>query len=143
MERKNQPFCNTSEVLAEISKLGDFKSKNWDGFTGNNNTFADLQEKVKKEYDYLHSFWEKDESGDITHVKDEKFIPWNPLPAFDDLSQESQDYASGRGRYKRFYTSFCKYDIFHEREHQLEDLLWSIFGLFHDWQFCSQGWTAY
>ena len=143
MERKNQPFCNTTDVLAEISKLRDFKFKNWDGFAGDNNTFADLHEKVKKEYEYLQSFWARKENGELDYVKDEMFIPWNCLPAFDDFSQESQDYASGRGKYKRYYNSFCKYDIFHEREHQLEELLWSISGLFHDWQFVTQGWTAY
>ena len=143
MERKNQPFCNTSEVLAEISRLGNFKSNDWRGFTGDCDTFADLQKKVKVEYDYLQSFWAKNDAGDIDHVKDEMFIPWNCLPAFDDFSQESQDFASGRGKYKRFYNSFCKYDIFHEREHYLENLLWAIHRLFHDWHFVTQGWTAY
>jgi hypothetical protein len=36
-----------------------------------------------------------------------------------------------------------KYDIFHKREDHLEEILGIIFSLFHDWQFCTQGWTAY
>ena len=136
-----QPFCNVSAIRERCKELQEYSSNKWDGFTGNQNTFADLQDEVKKEYDYLHSFWHKKEDGDIDYVINEKFYRWNCLPAFYDLPQYLQDWSLGRGEFKTIQCD--KYDIFHRREHFLEETLSWIFGLFHDWQFCTQGWTAY
>ena len=137
-----QPFCNVTAIRQKCKELQEYSSKRWDGFSGNNKTFADLQDEVKKEYEYLHGFWHKDESGEIDYVIDEKFFKWNCLPAFYDLPQYLQDWSQGRTKEFRI-SGCCKYDIFHKREKYLEDTLWWIFSLFHDWQFCSQGWTAY
>lgn len=137
-----QPFCNVTAIRERCKELEKFSSNNWDGFTGDQNTFADLQEEVKKEYEYLHGFWHKNENGEIDHVMDEKFFPWNCLPAFYDLPQYLQDWSLGRTKEFKI-CGCCKYDIFHKRESYLEETLYWIFGLFHNWQFVTQGWTAY
>lgn len=144
MERKanQQPCCNTMAIKAKCNALYEFRKNDWKGFDGDFETFANLQDEVKKEYDYLHSFWHKNEYGEIDYVIDEKFIPWNCLPAFYDLPQFRQDWAQGRTREFKI-DGCCKYDIFHKREEHLEEILGIIFSLFHDWQFCTQGWTAY
>ena len=79
MERKanQQPCCNTVAIKAKCNALYEFRKKEWRGFDGNFETFATLQDEVKKEYDYLRSFWQKNEYGEIDHIIDEKFIPWN------------------------------------------------------------------
>lgn len=143
MERKEQPFCNTAEVMKKVNELYEFQKQSWQGFKGDIQTFIDLQEQVKPEYNYLKSFWNKNEQGEETDVKDNMFIPWNCLRAFDDLPQDLQDYVLNRGIYKGYFAGYCKYDVFHRREEHLDFVLGCIFKLFHDWQFVTQGWTAY
>jgi len=140
--RKTQPFCNVTAIRLKCKELEKFSSDGWNGFIGNQNTFADLQDKVLKEYNYLHGFWHKDEDGNIDHVINEKFYPWNCLPAFYDLPQYLQDWSQGRTKEFKM-DGCCKWDVYHKRERYLEETIDWISGLFHDWQFVTQGWTAY
>lgn len=131
MERKNQPFCNTAAVLKTIKELDEFKANSWHGFTGGTDTFTDLQSEIRNEREYLKGFW--NEKG--TTIDDKKFIGWKALPAYDDTPENHKVYTKK--------VAETKYDILHDRERYLENLFYSVFSLYHDWHFVTQGWTAY
>lgn len=128
-------FCNTTDVRSEIKRLFTFQENKWNGFDGNENTFADLQNKVLAEAKYLEDFW------DDQIVNDQKFWGWSCLQAFDDTPEKYRMYCSRSKEFRNDHV--CKYDVLHDRERYLYELNTTIWSLFHDWQFVTQGWTAY
>lgn len=136
MERMNI-FVNTSELVKTLNEIGKRShSSDWKDEDGK--TLYDLQEELKKERDFLQSFWitEKGESGrEYTSIPLGGLAGWNWEQALYDMPLYLQKYALER--------SDGKYGIFHERERWLEELQHDIFCLFHAWHFDTQGWTAY
>ena len=127
-------FSETTSVRKAIKELYAFRKNNWIGFEGDQNTFANLQQQILPEIKYLKDFWEE-------HCVDyHKFWAWNCLPAYDD-TPEWKRFQSKTGLYR--YSNVSKYEVFHDRENYLEELNQEIWSLFHDWQFVTQGWTAY
>lgn len=137
---KNQPFCNTTEVIAKLDSIWEnYQRHEWRGCNMAADDFIALQDMVTPEREYLKDFWTE---HDCINLK--KFYRWNCERAYYDLPINSQDYAGNRGKYKKYYSlGFDKYNVFHERERHLEDVQHRIFSMFHDWQFCTQGFTAY
>ena len=134
MKRKNV-FVNTSELIKTLNEIGK-RSHTSDWKEEDGKALYNLQEELKKERDFLKSFWitEKGESGQ-EHTYVPTLAGWKWELALYDLPLHLQKYALER----------CdgKYGIFHEREDWLEELQHDIFCLFHSWQFDTQGWTAY
>lgn len=126
-------FCDTTEVRKAIKQLYAFRQDNWKGFEGGQNTFANLQQKIMPEIEYLKGFW------DEQCVNDHKFWAWNCIKAYDDTPEWKR--CQSKTGYR--YLKVSKYEIFHDRESYLEELNEDIWSLFHDWQFVTQGWTAY
>ena len=125
-----QQFADTTELRKKLKELERHEGSNWMGFKGNGRTFIQLQEIIRPEIEMLKSFW------DGNSVDNKKFYWWYCLPAYYDTPKEYLIYTSND-----FGTS--KYDVLHDRERYLESLQNQIFSLFHSWQFCTQGWTAY
>ena len=133
MERKNV-FVNTSELIKTLNEIGERShASNWHKDDGEK--LFNLQEELKKEREFLKSFWVKYDGEDSVHIPLGGLAGWKWWLALYDMPLDLQKYALGR----------CdgKYGIFHEREDWLEKLQYDIFCLFHDWQFCTQGWTAF
>lgn len=128
-------FCDTTDVRSEIKRLLEFQSNNWIGFEGDQNTFAELQGKILPEINYLKDFW------DNQIVNDKKFWAWSCLSAYDDTPAKNRIYCNRERKCRIDHID--KYDVLHDRERYLGDLNREIFGLFHSWQFITQGWTAY
>lgn len=143
MARQEQPHCNTAYVMTCIHGLYQHKVEAWQNYKGGEKIFLQLQEKVQAEAKYLKSFWDRDEDGNETLVMDKMFIPWNCLPAYDDMPEERQRYLTDRHVPRRSRNGYDKYRVFHEREQWLEEVQQSIFSLYHDWHFATHGWTAY
>lgn len=140
MAKRNTIFVNTSPIVEKINILNGFREKNWHNFDGNVSTFADIDAALKSEYDYLRNMW------DTTTVNEKCFSLWDAMPAYYDIPDHIRNYtqASYRDGYgKKTTQTITKYDILHDRESYLLDLRFSISSLFHDWQFITQGWTAY
>lgn len=147
--RKNQPFCNTAEIVKKISAIREYQSNNWNGFPLNDpQVFIDLQDAVQAEAKFLDSFWIGERNAYTHRTLDlKKFYRWNCEQAFYDLSQEDQDFAASRGKKYNLggksVLRLSKYEVFHRREERLQELQHEIFCLYHDWHFVTQGWTAY
>lgn len=145
--RKNQPFCNTAEIVKKLEVVRRYQSTGWNGFT-NPQTFIDLQDAVQAEAKFLDSFWIGERSAYTHRTLDlKKFYRWNCEQAFYDLPQEDQDYAASRTKKYNLggksVLRLSKYEVFHRREERLQELQHEIFCLYHDWHFVTQGWTAY
>ena len=145
--RKNQPFCNTAEIVKKLKVVRRYQSTGWNGFT-NPQTFINLQDAVQAEAKFLDSFWIGERNAYTHRTLDlKKFYRWNCEQAFYDLSQEDQDYAASRTKKYNLggksVLRLSKYEVFHRREEILQELQHEIFCLYHDWHFVTQGWTAY
>lgn len=128
MERNNV-FVNTSELVKTLNEIGERShSRDWKKDDGEK--LFNLQEELKKEREFLKSFWNEE-----NYIPSGGLAGWKWWLALYDLPLYLQKYALDR----------CdgKYGIFHERENWLEELQNDIFCLFHSWQFDTQGWTAY
>lgn len=140
MAKRNTIFVNTSPIVEKINVLDAFRKKNWHGFDGDASTFVALDLRLKNEYDYLQFMWNNNV------INEKRFSRWNAMPAFYDIPDHVRDYtlASYRDGHGRKVTqTITKYDILHDREDYLRELRYAIASLFHDWQFITQGWTAY
>lgn len=128
MLRKNV-FVNTSELVKTLNEIGE-RSHLRDWRKDDGDKLLNLQEEIKKEREFLKSFW-----------NEEGYIPmpglagWKWWLALYDLPLDYQTYALNRGD--------GKYGIFHTREDWLEELQHHIFCLFHSWHFDTEGWTAF
>lgn len=127
-------FNETASVREELLTLQKQQDSDWQDLTINADTFTKLQQKVLPEFKYLKDFWEENE------INNKKFWAWNCLPAYDDIPVKY--------RFRTMpncckYCNVSKYEVLHDREEYLENLLTIIWSLFHDWQFITQGWTAY
>lgn len=133
MERENV-FVNTSELVKTLNEIGE-RSHSCDWKKEDGEKLFNLQEELKKEREFLKSFWVKYDGEDSVHIPLGGLAGWKWWLAPYDLPLDLQKYALGR----------CdgKYGIFHEREDWLEKLQHDIFCLFHSWQFDTQGWTAF
>lgn len=134
MERKN--ICvNTTDIRKHLKRLHEHDANDWTDCPNDGELLYNLQEQLRPEREFLKSFWGCLDGEKNAHVLDKFFIPWDYRPALYDMPLDRQKYALNR--------SDGKYGIFHEREDYLEDLQLEICSLFHSWQFCTQGWTAY
>ena len=134
----DQPFCNTTDVYAKICELGEHNSKDWRNFNGDSQTFIGLQKAIKPELDFLTLIYEDAGKSDTYPTK--SLCKWrNALRAFDDMPLHLQDMTTGRG----YFDHYDKWDVLFRRKDWLEEIYSAVFCLFHDWQFCKQGWTAY
>lgn len=140
METRKQLCANTQKVLAALKDLQKHDSNGWQDFNGNADIFLKLQEEIRPEREMLKSFWVWDDPQNKQysggHVDLTKFYRWQCLPAYYDTPREHLIYMSGH-----FATT--KFDVLHDRECYLDFLQRWIFGLFHSWEFCTQGFTAY
>ncbi len=121
MKTKNQPFVSLSDFYKAMPNLN---------FSDNMAEIEDWYQKIADEHSFLKSFW----NGDCLDLK--KFFGWrHKEQAFYDLPYFSLKYVKHFG--------LNSYDIFHQREHALDDALWLISSRFHQWEFETKGWTAY
>lgn len=140
MAKRNTIFVNTSPIVEKINSLAGFRKKNWHGFDGDESTFADIDNSLKSECDYLRGLWDKQV------INEKRFSRWDAMPAYYDIPDESRSHtlASYRDSFDRKVTqAITKYDILHDREEYLWGLRLSIFNLFHEWMFTVHRWTAY
>ena len=124
---------NTAEIVKKLNKLSKHDSSDWYNCPDDGEILFNLQEQLKPEREFLKSFWVNEDG--CTHIPFGGLAGWKWEDALYDMPNDFQKYALER----------CdgKYGIFHERERWLEELQGWIFSLFHSWQFCTQGWTAY
>jgi len=126
-------FVNTSEIVKTLNDIGE-RSHSSDWKEGDGAKLYELQEELKKERDFLQSFWITEKGESSPHIPLGGLACWKWESALYDLPLYLQEYALKR----------CdgKFGIFHERERWLEELQNDIVHLFHMWHFDTKGWTA-